>query len=434
MIEVVALIWIVAMIILFYLYWKKGRFERVAKDAKALEQKVVAAAGNIFCPKCGTLTDSSRPCTRCGYDLKTPWTTGPEAPTPTITATTSATSELEFEHGFRIRGHGGLIDNLPQTLLPPSLVSLKNNGNGTKDQVPQTTMKDPTPATKPATPKKNEPTLDQLVDQKISQLPSLDTGKLIALKTEVDTQVETYQGAITELNTELGPYRRLQKAATRNLITNLVKDGAIDLNANPELKSLVNAPPEGSQIIDTSKSLPSVTPQPELAPAPAATPAPPRSEPDPDLSTTAPESQEEHTADQTTEIVPLRESEAEGIGPSPPIEETLPSGETTLGEPTELGNTEPITNVKKPKGGRSRKRKRQEASPPEEPKDDTGARETAMSSGSDQQALVVQTFENQMQDPNVAPSEDAPGEHATEEIGDHGFFVNQNSTDEEAPS
>ena len=105
--------------------------------------------------------------------------------------------------------------------------------------------------------KKDEPTLDQLVDQRIATLPSMDTGKLIALKTELDTQVETYQSAVSELNMELGPYRRLQKATTRNLITNLVKDGAIDLNANPELKSLINAPPEGSQIIDTSKSLPS---------------------------------------------------------------------------------------------------------------------------------------------------------------------------------
>ena len=139
---------------------------------------------------------------------------------------------------------------------------------------------------------------------------------------------------------------------------------------------------------------------------------------------------QEQAADQTTAMVPLQESQTEGVSPSPPEEEPTPSG-----EPTELGNTEPITNVKKPKGSRSRKRKREEASTPEEPKDDTGAHETAVSSGSDQQALVVQTFENQMQYPNEAPSDDAPEEHATEEeIGDHGFFVNQNSTDEEAPS
>ena len=90
----------------------------------------------------------------------------------------------------------------------PSLASLKNKGNGTKDQsVPQTTMKDPTtpaPETTAATPKKDEPTLDQLVEQKITLLPNMDTGQLISLKTEVDTQVETYQDAITELNTELG--------------------------------------------------------------------------------------------------------------------------------------------------------------------------------------------------------------------------------------
>ena len=422
------------MIVLFYLYWKKGRFETIGKNEKTIEQKVTVATGKIYCPKCATQMDASKPCANCGYDLKTPLTTAPEAPTPTITATATTTG-MEFGHGFKIRGHGGLIDNLPETLLPPSLASLKNNGNGTKDQsVPQTTMKDPTtpaPATTAATPKKDEPTLDQLVEQKITLLPNMDTGQLISLKTEVDTQVETYQDAITELSTELGPYRQLQKATTRNLITKLVKDGTIDLSSNPELKSLINAPPEDSQIIDTSKSLPAdhpgVTSPPALAPAKS--PEPPKSESSPDLSTTVQEPQEQ-AADQTTAMVPLQETQAEGVSPSPQAEEPTPSG-----EPTELGNTEPITNVKKPKGGRSRKRKRKEASPPEESKDDTGARETAVSSGSDQQALVVQTFENQMQDPNEAPSDDPPEEHPTEEeIGNHGFFVNQNSTDEEAAS
>ena len=438
------LIWIVAMIILFYLYWKKGRFEAVSRDAKAIEQKVIAATGKIYCPKCATQMDSEKQCTNCGYDPKTPLTAG-QAPTPTITtaASASATNMLEFEHGFKIRGHGGLIDDLPQTLLPPSLAGLKNNGNGkgTKDQaVPQTPMKDPAPpATAPATPKKDEPTLDQLVDQRIATLPSMDTGKLIALKTEVDTQVETYQAAVSELNTELGPYRRLQKATTRNLITNLVKDGAIDLNANPELKSLVNTPPEGSRIIDTSKSLPAdpsaLSPQPALAPA---TPDPPKSEPAPDLSSTATEPQEQAADQTTTAIVSLQESEAEGISPIPPAEE--PSGESSepmSGEPTELGNTEPITNVKKPKskGGRSRKRKRQEQSPPEEPKDtEPQTHETALSSGSSQQ-LVVQTFEKldeQSEQPTneETQSESAPEEHG-EEFADTGFFVSQHSDTDE---
>jgi len=447
LIEVVVLVWIVAMIILFYLYWKKGRFEGLGKDVKAIEQKVIAATGKIYCPKCATQMDASKPCTNCGYDLKTPLTTGPQA--PTITVATAATTEVEFGHGFKIRGHGGLIDDLPQTLLPPSLASLKNSssGNGTKDQaVPQTTMKDPPATTTPATPKKDEPTLDQLVDQRIATLPNMDTGQLINLKTELDTSVETYQKAVTELNTELGPYRRLQMATTRNLITNLVKEGTIDLNANPELKSLINAPPEGSQIIDKSKSLPAdqpavTTPQPALAPAPTATtPEPPKSEPAPDLSITTKELQEQ-AADQTTAKAPLEESEAEGISPSSPAEESTPSG-----EPTVLRKTEPITNVKftnldkKPKGGRSRKRKRQEQAPPEEPKDETENRETALSSGSNQQ-LVVQTYEQldeQSQEPSEAPPEAAPEEPASEEIGTHGFeinggefFQNQNSTAEE---
>ena len=325
------------MIVLFYLYWKKGRFETIGKNVKAVEQKVIAATGKIYCPKCATQIDASKPCTNCGYDLKTPLTTAPEAPTSTITAT-ATTTEMEFGHGFKIRGHGGLIDNLQETLLPAFTCEFEEQRQRNKDQsVPQTTMKDPTtpaPETTAATPKKDEPTLDQLVEQKITLLPNLDTGQLISLKTEVDTQVETYQDAITELNTELGPYRQLQKATTRNLITKLVKDGTIDLNSNPELKSLINAPPEGSQIIDTSKSLPAdhpaVTSPPALAPAPAKTPEPPKSESAPHLSTTVQEPQEQAVY-QTTAMVPLQESQTEGVSPSPPAEEPTPSG-----EPTEL--------------------------------------------------------------------------------------------------
>ncbi len=428
------LIWIVAMVILFYLYWKKGRLEGIGKDVRAIEQKVTAATGKIFCPKCGKQMDMAKPCESCGYDLKNPPTTG-QTEAPMITAATSPTSEIDLGHGFKIRGHGGFIDNLQEALLSPSLASLKNNGNGTKEHaIPQTTMKDPSPPTPSVTIKKDEPTLDQLVDQRIATLPSMDTGKLIALKTELDTQVETYQSAVSELNMELGPYRRLQKATTRNLITNLVKDGAIDLNANPELKSLINAPPEGSQIIDTSKALPSdhpvLTPQPALA---ATAPPKPQPPPEPEPAKSEPNGPEPTNPEDMGHTDPNPEQQHESIQKEPAIES--PSG-----EPTELGNTTPITNVKKTaKAGRSRKRKRQEQVPPEEPKDtepkdEPPTHETALSSGSSQQ-LVVQTYLNEQPTKEETQSEESEeaesaSEHG-EEFADTGFFVSQHSDPEE---